>query len=410
MTGEANRETGETDDALRRIIGIGLDGEQIFFLRFRGSKQPRVPEAPPLPGTQLLLFEPAGVDHHGFQRLGPYPVTEDTIARFILYLRALRRRPLTPEALAEEFGPKGNVAGQVVRTLYGLVIAAITHPSHIHPKAYTFFSEWDRIFGIVYGQDIDEAKRDASALARFYGLDGSEELKPLLFAIHTYYALLMKLLAAELATLQSGSIISSPLKDLPALSSDDLRVQLADLEDGGLFARLGIYNFIEGDFFGWYLTMWDGDLANSIRTMVRMLSDYEPATGRLRPEATRDLLKGLYHYLVPKKLRHDLGEYYTPDWLADLTLDELGYHGDLNRRILDPACGSGTFLVLAIRRVILYADEHLCRITHLLDIRLYGASSRTYLRQQQLMVERAIVFQIISSCWSHATIVTKLLI
>ena len=43
------------------------------------------------------------------------------------------------------------------------------------------------------------------------------------------------------------------------------------------------------------------------------------------PELTRDLLKQLYQYLVPRHLRHDLGEYYTPDWLA--------------QRVLDPACG-----------------------------------------------------------------------
>jgi len=44
--------------------------------------------------------------------------------------------------------------------------------------------------------------------------------------------------------------------------------------------------------------------------------------------------------------RHDLGEYYTPDWLAELTLERMGYHGG---SLLDPSCGSGTFLMCAIR-------------------------------------------------------------
>jgi SAM-dependent methyltransferase len=62
---------------------------------------------------------------------------------------------------------------------------------------------------------------------------------------------------------------------------------------------------------------------------------------------------------VPRELRHDLGEYYTPDWLAELTLDDAGYDGNLSKRLLDPACGSGTFLVLAIRRARDYADDQL---------------------------------------------------
>jgi SAM-dependent methyltransferase len=55
--------------------------------------------------------------------------------------------------------------------------------------------------------------------------------------------------------------------------------------------------------------------------------------------------------LIPRSLRHELGEYYTPDWLADHVLDQLGYAGDPEQRVLDPACGSGTFLLRAIGRV-----------------------------------------------------------
>lgn len=70
------------------------------------------------------------------------------------------------------------------------------------------------------------------------------------------------------------------------------------------------------------------------------------------------MLKKLYHELFPRTVRHDLGEYYTPDWLAEDVLNELSYTGDPDKRLLDPACGSGTFLVMAINRIRRWYDEN----------------------------------------------------
>ena len=83
---------------------------------------------------------------------------------------------------------------------------------------------------------------------------------------------------------------------------------------------------------------------------------------------TRDRLKDAYHKLIAKDERKEFGEYYTPDWLAqkvvDETLDEAWMEravqaassGSKDTRldghtVLDPACGSGTFLFHAARRL-----------------------------------------------------------
>ena len=90
--------------------------------------------------------------------------------------------------------------------------------------------------------------------------------------------------------------------------------------------------------------------------MVTKLDLYNPGTFSEDPAQSRDLLKKLYQQLFPKSVRHDLGEYYTPDWLAEHVLNELGYEGDPDKRLLDPACGSGTFLVMAINRIRRWYD------------------------------------------------------
>jgi hypothetical protein len=128
------------------------------------------------------------------------------------------------------------------------------------------------------------------------------------------------------------------------------------LEQGGVFHTLGITNFLEGDLFAWYLAAWTAPVEKLVRAMVTKLDLYNPGTFSEDPAQSRDLLKKLYQQLFPKSVRHDLGEYYTPDWLAEHVLNELGYEGDPDKRLLDPACGSGTFLVVAINRIRRWYD------------------------------------------------------
>ncbi len=58
----------------------------------------------------------------------------------------------------------------------------------------------------------------------------------------------------------------------------------------------------------------------------------------------------VYQELVDPKDRHDLGEYYTPDWLCERIVTDLFPGPDLPRT-LDPTCGSGSFLRAAITRL-----------------------------------------------------------
>jgi type I restriction-modification system DNA methylase subunit len=69
-----------------------------------------------------------------------------------------------------------------------------------------------------------------------------------------------------------------------------------------------------------------------------------------------DVLKALYESLIDPVQRHDLGEYYTPDWLAAKVVRRV-VDQPLTQFVLDPACGSGTFLFQAIRRLLAAARD-----------------------------------------------------
>jgi len=319
---------------LRRIVGVGFDGQAIFFLRYRGQTTRQVkPEA--------------------FAQQGPYPFTPDAARTFLTYLRSLARQPLTAESLAERFGPKGRVAPLAVSAF----VDALTNWADA--RVGVFLDEWKRLFGIIYGEHLQgQREKEAAALRKLYSAPPQTPFQELLFAVHSYFALLMKLITAELVAMREEPFGSSLSDRLTHMANEELTRHLADIEAGGVFARRGITNFLEGDFFRWYLDAFSPRVEEAVREMARALSNLEAATTTVAPEHARDLLKRLYQYLVPQDVRHKLGEYYTPDWLAELMLNEVGYDGNTLTRLLDPACGSGTFLVLAIERAGQWGAAH----------------------------------------------------
>ncbi len=124
--------------------------------------------------------------------------------------------------------------------------------------------------------------------------------------------------------------------------------QIEDIIDGTAFEALGTGipgNIGEYDFFSWVLApQVRTQTINAFRHMADNLAIYDLQS------INEDLLKQLYQNLVEPETRHGSGEFYTPDWLAELILREIGYHPGLS--LLDPACGSGTFLFTAIRLLV----------------------------------------------------------
>ena len=70
-----------------------------------------------------------------------------------------------------------------------------------------------------------------------------------------------------------------------------------------------------------------------------------------------DLIGTIYNTYVERPEKKQKGQYYTPPEIVRYILDESGYLSGPgiigpNKRLIDPACGSGTFLVEAARRLV----------------------------------------------------------
>jgi hypothetical protein len=312
---------------LNKLFGVGLDGNYFIFVRFRDEK--------------WQVQEPVEVNRYSAERF-----------LWALFNLGQKGKPFSSEYLAGDFGAEARLAQDGIRALYDAIVATR------HPKAQIFFNQWRILFGEVCGYDVDNPSDKLKKLAEFYGVP-VKGLKPaeMLFAVHSYYAIFMKLLASEIVAFFHK--LPTPLqKMMQATTSNRLRREMEDLEQGSIFRHLNITNFLEGDLFAWYTSVWDEPVEKLVRRMVERLDDYNPGTLSEDPTGSRDLLKKLYQQLFPKSVRHDLGEYYTPDWLAEHVLNELEYVGDPDKRLLDPACGSGTFLVMAINRIRAWYDEN----------------------------------------------------
>jgi hypothetical protein len=259
-------------------------------------------------GTYFVAFRPRAKIDPG-QEVPPDQVELDPIDRLSLqaahpgqvfvwfdrYVIFRTRRPATSITISEEFG--------LGESAYRDTVALLESGWHDLPQR-TLYEQWASYLRIVYGSSVE-----------------SEDL----FLRHAYLATLAKLMAY--ATMTGGA--------LPVTDEEITRIL-----DGRVFARdLGIRNFLEEDFFSWVGRVKGG--IEATRIILERIDNYDLT------QINEDILKGLYQELVDAKERHDLGEYYTPDWLAEYIVDET--LTDPKTSVLDPACGSGTFLAAAIR-------------------------------------------------------------
>ena len=154
-----------------------------------------------------------------------------------------------------------------------------------------------------------------------------------LFAIHTYLATLARLLVWG--------------------ATEQREPTVADVEavlNGNYFVSLGVENLWEDDFFKWPSIDSDTEMTGAWVALANQFQAYDMTT------INEDVLKPLYEELVDPVTRHRLGEYYTPDWLAERVTQHALSTWNWSKgppRVLDPTCGSGSFLravIVELRR------------------------------------------------------------
>lgn len=302
-------------------------------------------EGRPIHQYKLIVWDGSHIAFGAIEEAGPsWEAASEfhhACAERLLALLKNQGRPMVhPGLLRKMIGPESEVGTALIPPLFEAVVAASHEDSVAQSKTALLFNEWRRMFGQAVGVSTDRLEQLLARQSLVHGQPYEKHVPCYLFALHTFIAIVAKLVSALALPGASQNIQEFHV---------NLRTRMRALESGTLFLNAGIENMLAGDFFSWPVDdqAWPliGPPLNSLLTQLEQLSF--DMTKR-NPESVRDLFKGIYQEFIPRELRHALGEIYTPDWLAGHTLDKASWrcHNDL----LDPTCGTGTFILEAVRR------------------------------------------------------------
>lgn len=207
---------------------------------------------------------------------------------------------------------------------------------------------WKKEFIFLYG-DIENnvssnKKIKPEELATIYSIDtnGKDiDLFDLFYSIQTFFSLFIRFVAYKLVSNVKGE--TEQVQNVKPL--------LLSILSGTYFEALGIKNYCYQDWFCWIAEDSDDKLEMAVSHLLNELNQYDTITEWVELSKI-DHMKQMYETIIPRELRHALGEFYTPDWLADFSIEKVTKLSEGNgKKYLDPTCGSGTFLFKAIQQL-----------------------------------------------------------
>lgn len=317
--------------APQEYIGIAIDGDSIVFAYI------------PSTGADIV---------HG--PIMPLSLTSVTMVFEIC--KQSRRRALTAENLIEDFGHASSRGCDLMQALSDALASSLELEET--NKIKMLYMEWKSLYGQVAMLSSAQIESILQSIGFTYHGTNPDKLSSILFVIHTFNSLLIKLLAAEVVSqITQLTAYADFAQNAMAVEGWELIDILdSDIEHAQLYDRAEIHGFVEEPLFSWYIDVCRNnlfpDISNrivvAIQEILMQLSLYRMQ--ELAHARTNDVLKRFYQNIVPQTLRKSLGEFYTPDWLVEVSLDKIDCSFE-SARFLDPTCGSGSFLLAIITRI-----------------------------------------------------------
>lgn len=225
-------------------------------------------------------------------------------------------------------------------------------------KTEMLYSEWISLMHLSLsdngkGNDISKRRKDLSLIFS-ETIDNPSLEYMALYALQTTYAIIVKLIACKVVDNLDYNASTSRFYDLTNVSSTELQKFFEKMEDGYSYRSSNINNFLEGDFYSWYSDkdQWTTDFWTIILKAIKCIDEYSAFSFNISYNPV-DIFKDLYLSIMPRSIRHSMGEYFTPEWLADYVITEgLKLVKNENWKAIDPCCGSGIFVISLIKHIV----------------------------------------------------------
>lgn len=341
----------ELNDSLFATNGVGFDGYHWIFARFIPSPvvhQIDVTHTPFVTNNNNKVPYNAEFTYH--------VVDFDTgLKELATLIKSMNKIALSKKNLTNVFNPGSSSVRNTILSLYRVINEEV-NSSKGSKRVVTLYNEWLMTFGAMFGEadENTEFNDTKESIENLYHLD-NENLDPklFLFALQTYFNIVLKLLISNFL-MQA----KSPVANFPTQME---YLEIADLFEGKNEESSVVANFFEIHYYEWF-TFVDPShkdlVTDVINTVLSQLQEFDMGTFTVRPEFMQDVLQEVYMNLIPEKVRHLLGEYFSPDWIVEFLLDRIGYSYDklgntmIDKKVIDPTAGSGAFLLQALKRLI----------------------------------------------------------
>jgi len=282
-------------------------------------------------------------------------ITANDINRIINAILNNQSKKFEPSNIVKDFSisPNSESASKIIaKILYKELSNDITEKSNM------LYTEWKELMHLSVedngkSRDIEKRRTDLTNIFTSKISDTEKEYKAL-FALQTTYSIIVKLIACKIVDKLNFNKDTHDYHDLSSLTSEKTQIFFQKMEDGYSYTSMGIRNFLEGDFFSWYADsrQWSEDFWSNIKVIITTLDEYSSFSLNVKYNPI-DVFKDLYMSIIPQSIRHSMGEYFTPEWLADSVITEaLQTISSKNWSAIDPCCGSGIFIIALIKKVV----------------------------------------------------------
>ena len=121
-----------------------------------------------------------------------------------------------------------------------------------------------------------------------------------------------------------------------------------------LAEQSNLHGVVDADLFTWPTEV---DETTYLREIARVVEQFKwnPNEEEKEKAPAKEIASTLYQNVITQEERKRLGEYYTPHWLAKAITEKV-VDSPLTQRVLDPSCGSGTFIETAIEHILNHAS------------------------------------------------------